>query len=399
MNIFSSGQIQALKFKNRIIRSATHEGMADSSGHPLAELGKYYLRLAEGGVGGIITGFTGTQKNGKAVPLMRMFDSDEFIDDYRDIASSMKRTGTPLIMQLAHGGGLSSRKIMGEKEAAPSSVKYKTTPRAPRELSADEITGVISNFIKAIERSRNAGFDGVQIHAAHGYLLAEFLSPYSNRRTDAWGGSREKRARIVTDIIKGAREKVGAYPILAKISGYELRKGGLSVDDAVENARLLQEAGCDAIEVSCGGVDDGMSSVRVERFPREAAFAFIDMLQGLPWYKKRLMSLMLPVIYKAHRPLLNYNVEAAKKIKAGVDIPVIVVGGIRAMRDMEGILSSKSADFIAMARPFICEPDIVKKFMEGTSDSSRCVNCGFCLMRAQSGRIRCYMGKSGAVSS
>ncbi|TFH38502.1 MAG: NADH:flavin oxidoreductase, partial [Chrysiogenales bacterium] len=188
MNIFSSGQIQALKFKNRIIRSATHEGMADSSGHPLAELGKYYLRLAEGGVGGIITGFTGTQKNGKAVPLMRMFDSDEFIDDYRDIASSMKRTGTPLIMQLAHGGGLSSRKIMGEKEAAPSSVKYKTTPGAPRELSADEITGVISNFIKAIERSRNAGFDGVQVHAAHGYLLAEFLSPYSNRRTDAWGG-------------------------------------------------------------------------------------------------------------------------------------------------------------------------------------------------------------------
>jgi len=393
MDIFAESTIAGIRLKNRIIRSATHEGMADTEGRPLNERGELYLRLAKGGVGAIITGFTGIMKSGKGAFNMCMFDRDEFIDDYMKINELLRPYSVPLILQVVHCGTKTSRDISGEDVVAPSKFRNKLYGSIARELDEYEIGTVIDSFVKAIVRSKKAGFAGVQLHVAHGYLLNQFLSPYINRRRDRWGGSLENRFRIIRKIIEKAREETGAYPLIAKISSYDGDKNGVKIDEGVKISEFLQKAGVDAIEVSCGGIDDGFNSVRSEKIPLEGITSFIPMFRDMPAFKKKFLSLIAPLILKRHQPLFNYNVSAAGMIKRSIDIPVIAVGGIRKLGDIKSILEKGDADYVSMARPFIIEPDIVEKFRTGKQTESRCINCGYCLFGVMGNRLKCYYGR------
>jgi len=393
MDIFKESSIAGIKLKNRIIRSATHEGMADSEGRPLSELGKLYVRLAKGGAGAIITGFTGIQKSGKGAYNMCIIDSDESVDGYMKINEQLRPYGVPLIMQLVHCGAKTNRDITGEDVVAPSKFKNKLYGSTARALDEDEIEALIDSFVKAIVRSKKAGFAGVQLHIAHGYLLSQFLSPYINRRRDRWGGSLENRFRIVREIIGRAREKAGSYPLFAKISSYDGDKNGVKIEEGVRISELLQQAGIDALEVSCGGVDDGFNTVRSEKMPVEAITSLVPRFRDMPALKKKFFSLAAPLILKKHQPVLNYNISAARMVKQSVDIPVIAVGGIRKLDDIRLILDSGDADYISMARPFIIEPDIVEKFRTGKQLESRCLNCGYCLFGVFENRLKCYYGR------
>lgn len=391
--VFEKTFIGAMQLKNRIIRSATHEGMSDKNGHPTKDLVEIYLGLAKGGAGAIITGYTAIQQNGKTLPNMRMFDNDRYIADYRLINSKIKKYETPVILQLAHGGSRTSSLITGEDVVGPSS-KENGNQRICRELSESEIKQIIKNFIRAIQRAKQAEFDGVQLHAAHGYLLSEFLSPRSNKRADKWGKITKNRFRILAEIIQGAKDKVGNYPILVKISAYDDWPGGMRIKEAVKIAQLLQNVGCDAIEVSCGpGVKNSFYSVRVRQIPKKFLFRF-------PGFKKNLLpsdekiTLKPSFNCKEYRPLHNYNVSVAETIKRHVNIPVIVVGGIRKIKDIANIIEKGKADFVSMCRPFIIEPDIVNKFFFGIQNKSRCLDCGYCLLGISSNRLKCYFGKS-----
>jgi len=208
--IFEPTSLAGIKLKNRIIRSATHEGMADEKGFPTEKLKKLYIRLAKGDAGAIITGYVAIQADGKPSLFARtMIDNDDKIPAYREITDAVHEYETPIIMQIAHCGRQTRSKITGLKTVAPSAIRNAFyNEDMPKELSEDEINEIIDNFVSAIIRTKQAGFDGVQLHLAHGYLLSDFLSSHSNRRKDRWGGSTENKYRIVGEIFKKAKGKV-----------------------------------------------------------------------------------------------------------------------------------------------------------------------------------------------
>jgi 2,4-dienoyl-CoA reductase-like NADH-dependent reductase (Old Yellow Enzyme family) len=392
--VFQETTLAGLKLRNRIIRSATHdEGTTTEDGFPTEELEKLYIRLAKGGVGAIITGYVGVQQDGKACNNMRMFDHDRYMDHYKNLNLKLKEYETPLILQVAHGGGQTSSVITGGEIVAPSRLKYPLSANTARELSDTEIRIIINNFVKAIERAKTAGFDGVQLHAAHGYLLSEFLSPHMNRRKDSWGGSLENRFRIIKEIIECAREKVNKFPILMKFCAYDGDRNGMRIEESIQIASLFQKAGGDAIEVSSGGIRDGFSSVRVRETPLKAMFTLIPQLSNMSSLKKSIFKFIIPLGLKKQSQLYNFNVKAAEKIKSEVDIPVIVVGGIRKLEDINEIINQNKADFISMCRPFVIEPDIVNKFASEKQNESRCIDCGYCLFGVSSQQLKCYYGK------
>jgi len=391
--VFESTTIAGMKLKNRVLRTATHEGMGDKEGRPMPELTDLYIKLAQGGVGAIITGYAAVQKNGRTLMNMRMIDRDDLVDDYRKMNDKLDETGVPVIAQLAHGGGQTSKRVTGEQPAAPSKGMYPLFSSYARELDDSEVEGITNSFSSAIERSKKAGFGGVQLHAAHGYLLHQFLSPHLNTRTDRWGGSTENRFRVLAEIIRKSRERVGSYPILAKFSAYDGDKNGIRLDEGVKIAGLFQKSGYDAIEVSCGGCEDGYNATRVPKIPMDAAFALVPWMRSLPVYRKMLMRIMGRFVIKLNFPLYNYNVEAAARIKQNVDIPVIVVGGIRRLSDMEDIISENKSDYLSMCRPFIIEPDLMNKFRTGTQQESKCISCAYCVMGVSGSKLRCYYGK------
>ncbi len=393
--VFEKTKIADIQLKNKIIRSATHEGMADEKGYPTDKIKKKYIQLAKGGVGAIITGYAGIQQNGKSsLHRMLMINSENSISYYKDLVEAVHEFDVPIILQIAHCGRQTRSKIIGEHPVAPSAIKDKFfSEEKPKELTENEILEIINNFVKAVERAKKADFDGVQLHLAHGYLLAEFLSPYTNRRSDKWGGSTKNRFRIVAEILKQARERVGNFPILAKINGYDGRKNGMRMDEAIKITKLLEESGCSAIEVSCGVVEDGFFTIRGPKLPVEPVFQYTFKYKKLPKVIRKIAGFLIPKVTPVIKPLTNYNVNEAQAIKENVSIPVIVVGGIKSLSDITEIIAQKKADFVSMCRPFIIEPNIVKKFKEGKQDTSKCIACNYCAIAGEEAPLKCYNGK------
>ena len=390
--VFEKSVIGTIELKNRILRSATHEGMGDKYGKPLKELYDVYEKLAKGGVGAIITGYAGVKQNGKTMFNMRMFDQDEYIEIYKQLNLKLKDYHTPVILQLAHGGSQTSSKITGEIPLSVSTRRSYLGERG-KGMTEDEIEDIINSFVKSIERAKKAEFNGVQLHAAHGYLLSEFLSPFLNKREDKWGGNVENRFRILREILERSREKVGNFPIWVKVSAFNENRNRKELEEIVRGCQMLQGNGCDAIEVSCGyGLRD-FDTLRVPSIPAEAMLALFPGFKKFSSFKKGLYRIILPLMIKKYKPIRNYNVESAALIKKNVDIPVIVVGGIRKLSDIEDIIENKNIDYVSMCRPFIIEPNIVNKFQEHKAVESKCIDCGYCLYGVAGSKLKCYFGK------
>ena len=235
---------------------------------PTDDLLGLYKKLAAGGAGAIITGYVSVTQNGRTFPNQRMFDNDSYIDVYRAINDQLKQFNTPVILQIAHGGSRSMSKITGREVISASRRKKNDYGDAVKEASEGEIDSIVRAFVAAIVRAKAAAFDGVEVHAAHGYLLSEFASPVLNKRKDQWGGSTENRLRDRDRDSLPARKEVGdRFPILVKMSGHDEFRRGLSEDEALKIALILQSASCDAIEVSCG-YGDFMHTVRVPQDSR-----------------------------------------------------------------------------------------------------------------------------------
>ncbi len=393
--LFKETVISGISVKNRIIRSATHDGLADENGAPSDKLIEKYENLAKNEIGCIITGYAAVSRNGVSpYPRMMKIYDDSVIDKYKEFTDAVHRHDTPVILQIAHCGRQTSSKAIGVQKVAPSNVLHAFYPDKAKELTDDEIYGIIDDFVSASVRAEKAGFDGVQLHTGHGYILHDFLSPYGNRRKDLWGGSLENRCRIVELIIKGIKEKT-KLPVWIKISAEDNRKGGMNIDSSVEICKRLEKAGCDAIEVSCGTVQDGMNTMRSKLMPMDAVFKYREPCASFPAILNKIAlpaaNLINPLI-KQPSPLENFNVENARKIKKSISIPVIVVGGIHKMSDMEKILSDGKADFVSMCRPFICEPDLAKKMKNG-QEEAKCIMCNYCGLVIEKEPTKCLYGR------
>ena len=346
--LFQPIKIGSMTVKNRFVRSATHDWLGNEDGSVSAEQIKLYQSLAENDIGLIITAFVNVQHPlGKAIAKQNTLHSDEFIDGYKKIVEAVQPHGTKLIIQLAHAGRQTSPVVLeGNIPVAPSPVG-KDEKRRPREITEAEILQVIEDFISAMVRAESAGCDGVQIHLAHGYLLSQFISPYTNRREDQWGGSLENRFRIVREIIVGAKKKLKPdFPILVKLNTTDGFSGPefLTLDEALTIAKMLEQLGVTAIEVT-GGINEARnctSAINIKEPEQEAYFQ-----------------------------------EAARAIKAQVQIPVILVGGLRTFDVMEDLVANGTADLVSLSRPFIREPDLVTKFKQGAPKAT-CVSCNAC---------------------
>ncbi len=360
--VFEPKEIGGMVIKNRLVRSATTEGMASEDGSVTDKLVELYKILAEGGVGLIITGYAYVQPSGKALPRQTGIYRDDLIPGWRKIAETVHEhgDGCKVAMQLVHCGRQSWSL---EETMAPSVVFEPVVNKMPREMTVEEIEETIEAFAEAARRAKEAGFDAVQLHAAHGYLLSQFLSPYTNRRTDEYGGSTENRIKIVEDIYKRTVEKVGKdFPIMIKMNVDDFLEGGINLNESRKIAERLSKIGFAAIETS-GGMD-------------ETATRSIDLVAS----RTKIRS----------KDKEAYFLPYAREVKKVIDIPLILVGGIRSLDVIEKILAEGSADFAALCRPLIREPDLPNRWLKGIGGlTADCISCNACLGSLVEGGVRC----------
>jgi len=362
MALFSENILNGLVLKNRLVRSATWEGMCDQDGSPTERLRDCYTALARGGIGLIITGFAFVRADGRQLPGKMGIHTDEFATEMQELTEAVHLAGGKICLQLVHAGGQTDSRNAGCQPMAPSAVKVEQYPEQPRAMNFADIQGVVKAFRSAAGRAKTFGFDAVQLHAAHGYLINQFLSPLTNQRTDEYGGNRENRTRFLMEVYWAVREVVGKdYPVLVKLNGSDNLAGGLDLDEARYAARLLSTAGVDAIEISGGTPASGPGG---------------------------------PIRRKIDKPEDEaYNLPLAKSIKAAVACPVMVVGGFRSPEVCEQALKL-DADYISMSRPFIREPDLVKRWQSGDRHRATCISCNGCFIPGfKEGGIYCVVEK------
>ena len=392
--LFEPTRIKNMELKNRIIRSATHEGMSDENGFPERALFQLYERLAKGGVSLIITGYAFVSRDGRChLYRMQGIDRDEHISAYQKLTAHVHEHGAKIAMQIVHCGRQTTREAAGTQPIAPSPVKDKSLFTVPREMSEEDIERVIEAFAQAARRVKASGFDAVQLHAAHGYLLNQFLSPHTNRRTDRWGGSIENRMRIINEIYARCRAAVGdEFPLLVKINAYDTMKKGLRIEESTIMAGMMSRLGFDGIEVSCGINEDNFSTCRGDA-PIDTILDDWDIYRRKnPLYRFIMRrfgeKIVAPVPFKE-----AYNLEAARTIKAAVQCPVFLVGGNIIPDAIERIVEREDVDYISLSRPLIADSGFPGKIRSGNMEASRCVRCNLCIGYSTTRSLRCYHGK------
>jgi len=392
--LFSSGRIGRLELASRMIRTASHEGLADERGRPTEAQFQLYRRFVEGGSALVITGYAGIVQSGKS-PLYRMtmIDSDDLTPAHAEMVSRIHEIGGKIVLQIAHCGRQTWSTETREPLEAPSAIACGFYGETPRAMSEADIREAVLSFARAAGRAVRAGYDGVQIHAAHGYLLSSFLARRSNRRTDAWGGSLENRFRIVGEILRAVRATAGVdYPVLIKLNAEERMRRGVTPEECMRVARMVEATGCcDAIELSCGTTEGGMVMAR-GGLPADAVFRYLRPYCHMPRLLRSATRRFAVPIARLVQPRFQegYNLPTAATVKQTVRLPVITVGGMRTRSFMEAAIREGKTDFCSMARPLILEPDLPNKFREGRSQAALCDNCNMCVAASDTQSIRCH---------
>lgn len=386
--LFDPTYLGPLKVKNRFVHSATYECMAGTDGEVTDELINRYRYLARGEVGLIIPGYLFVLPRGRAFRRQTGIHHDGLIPGLKKVVDGVHEEGGRIAFQVAHGGRQCPKNVIGQHPLAPSSFgRDPVSMNKAKAASEEDINEVIRAFAQAARRALEAGADALQLHCAHGYLLSEFLSPFFNRRQDRWGGSPENMFRIVKEILMAMRAELGKeYPILVKLNTADFTpKPGITPELAALYAGWFRELGIAALEISSGTYYT-FHTVR-GGIPRD------ELARGLPWW----MRLAAKMVFKRQiepcrfQPL--YHLPAARIIKPVLgDIPLILVGAVRNLKEMEEIVENGSADFISLSRPLIREPFLVKRLREGKTEAASCISCNKCFAAIFNNiPLRCYV--------
>jgi 2,4-dienoyl-CoA reductase-like NADH-dependent reductase (Old Yellow Enzyme family) len=387
--LFKPMKLGPLEIQNRFIHSATYEGAALATGEVTDEIVKRYRNLAKGEVGLIIPGYMYIQGDGRTFLHQTGIHNDDMIPGLTRLVQSVHNEGGKIVFQLVHAGRQTTKSVAGAVPLSPSSFDRDPLNLVkPRKMEEIDIQGMIKAFGQAAKRAVTAGADGVQIHAAHGYLINQFLSPFFNRRSDKWGGTDENRFRFLKEVYQEIKTSIPEdRMILVKLNTNDYTpKEGVTPSLAAKYAKWLGELGIDGVEVSCGSTHYSFMNLCRGDVPIN------DFVEGLPWWKKPVGWLMMKTLEGKYDLEEGYNVDAAKKIKPQLGtIPLSVVGGLRRVEHMTEVIEKGYADLISMSRPFIREPFIVKKFKEGKVKAVSCVSCNKCLAAAANNmQVRCY---------
>lgn len=353
MDLFEKTSIKGMSLKNRFFRAATWERLATDTGHMTDKLFEIYENLAKGGVSTIITGYSHVIKDEHPNPNMMGIYEDSFISEYRKLTDMVHGYKANIIMQIVYGGSMSDLNPPCENIMGPSSVKNERTGIIPIEMTKYDIIKLIDIYSEAALRVKQAGFDGVELQAAHGYMLSQFLCPYYNRRKDEYGGTIENRARIIVEIIQAIRKTVGEdFPILIKINSEDFMEDGLTSEESIEASKIFKKAGIDAIEVSGGNG----SSPKV--------------------LKGNLAAVRTEIAISKDKE--SYFAKHASLLAREVNIPVILTGGNRHFDVMEEILNTTGITYYSFSRPLISEPNLIKRWESGNREKPRCISCNKC---------------------
>jgi 2,4-dienoyl-CoA reductase-like NADH-dependent reductase (Old Yellow Enzyme family) len=345
-DLFEESRIGSIALRNRFVRSATCEGMCKADGTVPEMLVKLYSKLAEGGVGLLVTGIAGVNSTGKVTMGQMAMDTDELIPTMRNLVNSVHDLGARIVVQLGCGG---ERHCLG------------------RSMTIEEIKKTVVDFGDAARRSKTIGFDGVQIYAADGYLISEYLSPYFNKRNDCYGGDLERRAKLMFDVYDEIRSAVGDdFPVMTRINCEDFREPGLKIDDCVYVCKEMSKKGVDAIEVSGG-----------------APINVPDWIRGDLPVKTRIKTLEHEAYFYPQAKILGNSL--------GGKTPLVLAGGLRSLELIERILQEGIIDYFSLSRPLICEPDLVKRWQLGDRTKSKCTSCNECFLEAGTGSLRCSM--------
>ncbi len=387
--LFEPMNLGSLQIKNRFVRSATYNAMAAETGEVTDGIVRRAQQLAMGDVGLIISGLLYVHPVGRAFRYQAGIHKDDMVPGLKKVVEAVHQQGGRIAFQLAHAGRQTTKGVIGQTPLGPSAKgRDPVNFFKPKRMTEEQIRQVIQAFRKAAQRAVEAGADAIQLHAAHGYLISQFLSPFFNDRSDAWGGSDENRFRFLKEIVLETRQILPqGMPLLVKLNTHDYTpQEGVTPPLAAKYARWLAELEIDGLELSCGTTIYSFMNMCRGDVPVD------ELLGGLPWWKKPVGMRILKGLVGRYDLEEGYNLEAAKMIKPiSGNVPVFLVGGLRRVAHMERVLEQGYADFISMSRPFLREPFLVKRIKEGKTDTASCESCNKCLAAAANDLpVRCY---------
>ena len=365
--LFEAGFIGNVKIRNRGAMMPMATDLADKDGIATPRLIRYYQRRAQGGIGLIVNEYTGVD-DVDSIPSIHNLRAarDYHISELEKLTDAVHLYGARIFAQIHHGGATSNPAFTGRQNIAPSAVPIADGRPVPREMTLEDIKRVEGKFVDAAVRCAKAGYDGVELHGAHGYLIAQFFSKYYNRRTDEYGGSVENRCRFVAEIIAGIRERLGrGFPVTLRMCGDEMTpvEGFLSLEEGVEIARYLEGCGLDAISISCGSARNGDANCE-------------------------------PFSYRT-----GWKWHVGRAYKEALSIPVIATGTVKTPEDAEAMLEQGVCDFVGLGRSQLADPDFMNKARAGRADEIRgCIGCLYCRERVlgKALPIRCAVNAQAA---
>ena len=382
-DLFTPGKIGHLTLRNRTIRSAAFEGMCPGN-KPSVDLLKYHQSVAAGGIGMTTIAYAAVHQSGLSFPH-QLWLKPEVIPDLRKLTDAIHKEGAAASIQIGHCGLMAKRSIAGGLPLAPSGGFNLYGPTFPRSMNEKHIDEIIDSFGQAVTLAYESGFDAVEIHAGHGYLISQFLSPFLNKRKDKWGGSFENRTRFMASVMRkvmsAAKSKTA---VLVKMNMRDAVKGGMLPEESLKVAKMLEELGADALILSGGLVSKSPLYVMRGKIPVQ----IMGSKMKNPFMKFGI-SLFGELLMKPEPFSEIYFLEDALKFRAVVKIPLVYVGGLVSGENIDTVMK-QGFEFVSFARPLIHDPGFINKLKSGEVVKSGCNHSNYCIALMYSGKMKCY---------
>lgn len=381
---FTEGKLGPLLLRNRSIRAAAFEGM--SKHHNVTDaLVNYHASVAKGGVGMTTVAYASVSKSGLSFPH-QLWMRKEIVCDLKKLTDTVHREGAAVSVQIGHCGNMANSTVTGVRPIAPSSGINWYGPTFPRGMKPKDMEEVKNDFINAVCIAAESGFDAVEVHAGHGYLISQFLSPYTNKRSDEYGGSFENRKRFMTEMLTAVREALPSdMAFLVKMNCRDGFESGITEDEGVLTAKAVEQCGADAVVVSGGFVSRAPMYVLRGKMPVDIMAYFIHE-RWKKFFVKLAGKQLIPSVPFAE----GYFMEEAKQIQHAIKIPVVLVGGMNSIQTIEKAMN-EDFQWIAIARALIENPNFVNDLKNEVIEKSACTICNYCVAKIYSGEMTCHL--------
>lgn len=383
--LFTPFKLGHLTLRNRSVRSAAFEGMCP--GHLVSDdLLNYHRSVAAGGIGMTTVAYAAVSQSGLSFDH-QLWLRKEALPGLKSLTDAVHREGAAAAIQIGHCGQMAKTSVSG-KCLSPSGGFNLYGPTWPRAIKKDEIRQIVKDFYQAVRLARESGFDAVEVHAGHGYLISQFLSPYTNKRKDEWGGSFENRSRFMREVISEVMSAAGSdIAVLVKMNLRDGFKGGMELDESIEVARSLEKSGVHALVLSGGFVSKAPMYVMRGRMPVKVMAHYMHekwMRPGIKWFGNLLIK---PEPFSE-----GYFLKDAQVIRSSVKLPLVYVGGMVSKAGIENVLG-KGFEFVQIARALIHDPAFINKIKTGELSVSGCNHANYCIAVMYSGKMACYQNE------